>query len=51
MQRWSGCWVWGVTDQDDPRWYESLTQFRQPEFGQWEPVIDDIARIVKDFER
>lgn len=36
-------WVWQLERTDTP-WYPTATLYRQKTFGQWEPVMDDVAR-------
>ncbi|WP_415868219.1 glycosyltransferase family 9 protein, partial [Burkholderia ubonensis] len=35
-------WPWLLERRDSP-WYPSATLYRQPAFGQWEPVMDEVA--------
>jgi tetratricopeptide (TPR) repeat protein len=36
-------WRYGITG-DRMSWYPSMRIFRQPRYGAWEPVIEDVAR-------
>jgi ADP-heptose:LPS heptosyltransferase len=36
-------WVW-LLDRTDSPWYSSATLYRQPEFGQWDAVLETVAR-------
>ncbi|WNC89672.1 hypothetical protein RI103_18675 [Paraburkholderia sp. FT54] len=36
-------WVW-LLDRSDSPWYSSATLYRQPQFGQWEPALEAVAR-------
>jgi tetratricopeptide (TPR) repeat protein len=36
-------WVW-LLDRADSPWYPSATLYRQPQFGQWEPVLEAVTR-------
>lgn len=36
-------WVW-LLDRHDSPWYPSATLYRQPQFGQWEPALEAVAR-------
>lgn len=36
-------WVWLLERRDSP-WYPSATLYRQPQFGQWEPALEAVAR-------
>jgi Flp pilus assembly protein TadD len=40
---WVPDWRWRL-DRDQTPWYPSLTLYRQPAAGQWEPVIRRVAR-------
>jgi tetratricopeptide (TPR) repeat protein len=40
--RFDSCWRWG-TDRTDAPWYPTLRLFRQRTFGDWAPVVADIA--------
>ncbi|WGS51892.1 tetratricopeptide repeat protein [Paraburkholderia sp. D15] len=35
-------WVWQLDRRDSP-WYSSAKLYRQPRFGQWEPVLAEVA--------
>ena len=36
-------WVWLLDRRDSP-WYPTASLYRQPQFGQWEPVFDEATR-------
>jgi len=36
-------WRYGIAGDGMP-WYPSVTMFRQPRYGEWEPVIERVAR-------
>ena len=36
-------WVWQLERTDSP-WYPTATLYRQKNFSQWDPVMDDVAR-------
>jgi Flp pilus assembly protein TadD len=36
-------WTWLLARRDSP-WYPSATLYRQPTFGEWDPVMDEVAR-------
>ncbi|HEY1999463.1 hypothetical protein [Paraburkholderia sp.] len=36
-------WTWLLERRDSP-WYPDVTLYRQPQFGQWEPVLEVVAR-------
>jgi tetratricopeptide (TPR) repeat protein len=40
---WIPDWRWRL-DRDQTPWYPSLSLYRQPAAGQWEPVIEQVAR-------
>ncbi|WP_322029720.1 hypothetical protein [Paraburkholderia sp. J76] len=37
-------WAWGTAETQ--RWYESVTLFRQPRPGDWEPVVKRVAAVL-----
>lgn len=39
-------WVWLLERSDSP-WYPSATLYRQPQFGQWEPALQAVARDLR----
>jgi tetratricopeptide (TPR) repeat protein len=43
-------WRYGFAG-DSMRWYPSVRVFRQPSFGEWEPVIAAVGREVRALER
>lgn len=44
-------WIWGL-EGDTTAWYPSMTLFRQPSPGAWEPVITEVkARLEQEAER
>ena len=47
LNRYDSCWRWLSVRRDSP-WYASLRQFRQPELGNWEPVIAAAAIELAD---
>lgn len=46
MTPYSPEWRYGLSGETMP-WYPSVRLFRQPAFGQWEPVIGDIVRSLR----
>lgn len=36
-------WTWMIDRHDSP-WYPTATLYRQRQFAQWQPVLDDVAR-------
>ncbi|BDC41307.1 hypothetical protein PTKU15_46040 [Paraburkholderia terrae] len=36
-------WTWMIDRRDSP-WYPTATLYRQRQFAQWQPVLDDVAR-------
>lgn len=42
-------WRWLVNRNDTP-WYPSVRLFRQPEPKQWRPVMEDIARALRELK-
>lgn len=45
LNRLDTCWRWMLEREDTP-WYPSARLFRQPSLGDWESVIDSVARAL-----
>jgi tetratricopeptide (TPR) repeat protein len=45
LNRFDSCWRWGPARGDAP-WYPSMRIFRQPRFGDWAPVIQQVAQAL-----
>jgi hypothetical protein len=45
---WVSCWRWLENRTDSP-WYGSVTLFRQSERGNWNPVLEAVARDLRAF--
>jgi len=43
LSRFDGCWRWMLERSDSP-WYDSITLYRQTEFGVWDDVIERVAK-------
>ncbi|CAN7699567.1 tetratricopeptide repeat protein [Paraburkholderia terricola] len=41
-------WLW-MTERRDSPWYPTVTLYRQPAFGQWQPVLDEVAAQLAAF--
>ncbi|RQS19449.1 hypothetical protein [Burkholderia sp. Bp8998] len=39
-------WVW-MTERTDSPWYPSLTLYRQAEYRQWRPVVEQVAADLR----
>ena len=39
-------WRWGLEDGTSP-WYPSLRLWRQPEYGDWDTVLENIAETLR----
>jgi ADP-heptose:LPS heptosyltransferase len=39
-------WVW-MTERSDSPWYPSIRLYRQQKFGQWTPVLEQVARDLE----
>ncbi|CAK0755233.1 protein O-GlcNAc transferase [Azospirillaceae bacterium] len=48
LSRFDGCWRWLAGRTDSP-WYPTMRLFRQPVFGDWVSVIDDVARSLRNW--
>ncbi|MFV3077262.1 tetratricopeptide repeat protein [Niveispirillum fermenti] len=48
LSRFDGCWRWLRERRDSP-WYPGLQLFRQPAWGDWRPVIADLADELTDW--
>lgn len=46
LNRYDSCWRWGPKRSDAP-WYPTLRIFRQPAFGKWGPVIENVAQELR----
>ena len=46
LNRYNTCWRWLLERQDSP-WYPTMRIFRQPRFGDWEPVIACVAAALE----
>ena len=47
LNRFDSCWRW-MLDRDDSPWYESVKLYRQDEDRQWAPVLQRVARDLKE---
>ena len=47
LVRWLGDWRWRVGRSDTP-WYPTMRLFRQTSRGEWEDVIERVARELRD---
>jgi tetratricopeptide (TPR) repeat protein len=48
FSRIDGCWRW-LRDRTDSPWYPTVRLFRQKSFGDWGPVIEEVAAALKAF--
>jgi hypothetical protein len=39
-------WVW-MTERSDSPWYPSIRLYRQQQYGQWAPVLEQLARDIE----
>lgn len=46
LSRFDNCWRW-LGDREDSPWYPTLRQFRQREWGNWQEVMQRVARELK----
>ena len=47
LNRFDLCWRW-MLDRDDSPWYESVKLYRQEDDRQWAPVLERVARDLKE---
>jgi tetratricopeptide (TPR) repeat protein len=47
LSRWDGCWRWLGSREDSP-WYPTLRQFVQPQPHAWEPMVEQVARALRE---
>jgi hypothetical protein len=45
LNRFDTCWRW-LENRSDSAWYSTLRQFRQPAWGDWQPVIAEVAAAL-----
>jgi len=48
LDRFDPCWRW-LTGRRDSPWYPTLRLYRQPQPGDWEPVLAEVARDLRAF--
>ena len=49
LNRFDSCWRWMLERADSP-WYPTARLFRQKTFGDWGPVVQDVAEALKAFK-
>lgn len=47
LSRFDNCWRW-FGDRKDLPWYPSLRQFRQSKWGDWQPVMMEVAQALSE---
>jgi len=47
LNRFDSCWRWG-SEHDSAPWYPSMRIFRQPQFGDWKPVIERVTEALRE---
>lgn len=47
LSRFDACWRWGLSGTST-HWYESMQIFRQPSYGHWSAVIDQVDALLKN---
>jgi hypothetical protein len=38
-----------MVERTDSPWYPTLRLFRQQQLGQWEPVMEDVRRALREW--
>jgi tetratricopeptide (TPR) repeat protein/flavin reductase (DIM6/NTAB) family NADH-FMN oxidoreductase RutF len=46
LNRFNSCWRWLLNRKDSP-WYPTMRIFQQPSFGDWNSVINDVMRELR----
>ncbi|HEX2943257.1 MAG TPA: tetratricopeptide repeat protein [Rhodopila sp.] len=46
LDRFDSCWRW-LTNRRDSPWYPTIRLYRQPSPGDWDAVVDEIARDLR----
>lgn len=49
LNRYSTDWRW-LVDRDSSPWYPTVRLFRQPKYGEWPPVLDQVAKFLSWFK-
>jgi hypothetical protein len=49
LDRFDSCWRWMRVRRDSP-WYPTARLFRQKTFGDWTPVVREVAEALKTFK-
>jgi len=47
LDRFDSCWRW-LTERRDSPWYPGLRLYRQPQPGDWDPVLADVSRDLRN---
>ena len=50
FNRYNTCWRW-MLDRTDSPWYPAMRIFRQQTFGDWQPVVAEVAHALAEFAR
>lgn len=46
LNRFAGCWRW-LRDREDSPWYSSMRIFTQPQQGDWDDVLEQVAAALQ----
>ena len=48
LDRYNSCWRWRLSATTSP-WYPTMRIFRQPRFGDWETVVNQVAVALGEY--
>jgi ADP-heptose:LPS heptosyltransferase len=48
LNRFNSCWRWNSSNKTRTPWYPSMKIFNQIKLGQWDDVMDDVIKNLKE---